>query len=219
MTDMFYYIYRIDLLDGTGRYYIGQRSSTVSPEKDTRYRGSGKILCRFFEKNGGYYKVQEGVHYTKTILEECESYEDLNKAEIRWIGNLYEVDPLCMNLKGGGDGRGWSEESKKKSSLSHIGKYPSKETREKLSKAHTGVPKPKDKEWREKIAATLRGTHQSKETREKRSKSLKGKNVGPKSKYMWKTPSGEEVIGYPHLVARYHLDWVKVRKYIDEAES
>ena len=50
---MYYYTYRIDILDGSGRYYLGQRRSRKKPEDDWRYKGSGRSLKSLYRRHGG----------------------------------------------------------------------------------------------------------------------------------------------------------------------
>ena len=84
---MYHYCYRIDY-DG-GLYYIGKRSSVVSPEIDP-YDGSGSSI--------------KGLVGIKSILSLHESSEEAYDAERSLIGNRWKEDPLCLNEKPGGKG-------------------------------------------------------------------------------------------------------------------
>ena len=94
---MYYYTYRIDILDGSGRYYLGQRRSRKKPEEDWRYKGSGRSLKNLYRRHGGYQRVRDGEFYKKTILGVYSSQEELNKAEKELIGDLFRNDYKCLN--------------------------------------------------------------------------------------------------------------------------
>lgn len=126
---MYYLIYKITLLKGSLKdsYYIGQhRTRTINDG----YAGSGKILQDYYKKYG---KVK-GETYTKEILYTCNSLDELNQAEIDYIGTKYKDDDNCLNLKAGGGGLGISDETREKLRKSHIGKKQSEETKQKISR-------------------------------------------------------------------------------------
>lgn len=93
-----HYIYKIHFLCGfpTGRYYLGKHHGYV----DDTYAGSGEFGRRYYKKYG---KVK-GITYIKEILEINPDVEINRIREIEIIGDLWKTDPLCMNLKPGGDG-------------------------------------------------------------------------------------------------------------------
>lgn len=99
---MIHYIYKIIFLCGTpeGRYYIGKRSTDRYDNwEEDPYGGSGTFCYNYFAKYG---KVL-GKTYLKQCLEETNSFEENIVREEYWIGDLYKLDPLCMNIiKGGG---------------------------------------------------------------------------------------------------------------------
>lgn len=66
---MFHYIYKITFLQGPHKnsYYIGKRTSEVSPETDNRYKGSGNYCKSYYAKYG------TNNTYTKEILEITDS--------------------------------------------------------------------------------------------------------------------------------------------------
>jgi hypothetical protein len=75
----------------TGEWYIGQ-------DKHNRptYLGSGKILVCKVKKYGKH-------NFKKEILEVCNSIEELNKAEEKWIDDTNAVkDSMSYNLRKGG---------------------------------------------------------------------------------------------------------------------
>lgn len=101
---MFGYVYKLSHA-ATGYYYIGCHVSSVV---DHQYRGSGAELKRLYKK---YHRSE----WELSVLEEVETFEQLNAAEIKWIGDLYKTDPLCVNRReGGARSAGHSEETKEK---------------------------------------------------------------------------------------------------------
>lgn len=122
---MIYYIYKITLLKGSleGHYYIGKHKT--DKEKDYYY-GSGTLVKDYYKK----YGKKKGVTFTKEIIEYNASEEINNLREKEIIGDLYKTDPLCLNLKYGGEGGGWE----KGMTAINKGKSPSPETRAILSK-------------------------------------------------------------------------------------
>ena len=133
---MFYYTYKVVLLKGSlaGKYYYGQHRTK---NLEDGYIGSGTRIASYFKK---YPKI-EGVTYVRQILAFYSDEEELNRAEKELIGDSYETDPNCLNLKAGGKQVKLSTESRKKISLSLTGKTWSKERREAASRARKGVPK------------------------------------------------------------------------------
>jgi len=133
---MVHYIYKITCLKGTlkGHYYIGKHSTKNA---DWDYYGSGKIIRDYYKK----YGRKQGQSIIKEILEYNPSFEENLKREMEIIGNLWETDPLCLNLCGGGRGP-WgvkvSEETRQKLRKSHQGKKHTLEQRRKISEGNTG---------------------------------------------------------------------------------
>lgn len=74
-----------------GRWYIGQ-----DRYDNPAYYGSGILLNRAIKKYGK-------INFVKEILEVCESLEDLNKAEEKWIKDSGALEnPQSYNLREGG---------------------------------------------------------------------------------------------------------------------
>lgn len=92
-----HYIYKITLLCGSlkDHYYIGKHTTKNSDG----YTGSGVIILNYFKK----YHRKIGVTYLKEILEYNTSMEDNARREKEILGDLYLIDPLCVNLKEGGE--------------------------------------------------------------------------------------------------------------------
>ena len=89
----FYYIYKTTC-HVTSRFYIGMHASDVI---DDGYLGSGKILKRSIRKHGKE-------KHSRVILHFEESFELLKKREKELVNECLLDDPLCMNIKIGGDG-------------------------------------------------------------------------------------------------------------------
>lgn len=115
-----HYIYKIYFLCGSpsGRYYIGKRTYDGKDILKDKYHGSGKFCKAYFAKYGAIY----GKTYIKEIIEVNISKEINKEREEIIIGDLWKTDPLCMNQKRGGEGKGWEK-----------GHDLSKEAREKIS--------------------------------------------------------------------------------------
>jgi hypothetical protein len=105
----YYYIYKITLLKGRlkNHYYYGQHRTKRLQDK---YIGSGIKIKDYFKK----YKAIEGETYIKEIIKFCNNIEELNKAEYEIIGDKYETDKMCLNLKAGGCQAELSSESRNK---------------------------------------------------------------------------------------------------------
>ena len=92
----FHYIYKITRIDGSGKYYIGMHSTD---DLEDGYFGSGKVLWHSINRHG------KEMH-SKEILEFLPSRHDLKIRERELVNEEIVNDPLCMNLKLGGEG-GW----------------------------------------------------------------------------------------------------------------
>ena len=103
----YYYIYKITLLKGRlkNHYYYGQHTTN---NLDDKYCGSGVKIRYYFKK----HKAVEGETYIKEIIRFCNNIEELNQAEYEIIGDKYETDPMCLNLRAGGCQAELSSESK-----------------------------------------------------------------------------------------------------------
>lgn len=90
----YHYIYKIVRFDG--KYYIGMHSTD---NLDDGYFGSGKRLRHSIKKHGkDKHQIQ--------ILAMYEDRENLRLAESRLVDQECLNDPMCMNLRLGGEG-GW----------------------------------------------------------------------------------------------------------------
>ena len=150
----YYYIYKITFLKGKlkGKYYIGMHIGKNPDLVNDGYFGSGSVCKRYYKK----YPPVVGETITKEILEVCESKEQLAECEKKWIGDLWETDDLCVNMKSGGDG-GWDFCK---------GKPMSKEHRRKISEANKGkILPPVSQETRKKISNSVKGRKRKEETK------------------------------------------------------
>lgn len=168
---MYYTIYKVTLLKGslTGYYYFGQhRTNNINDN----YAGSGKIIRDYY---GKYGKIKNET-YKKEILGLFNSLDELNNAEEKTIGTKYKDDPLCLNLKAGGNAIGVCDDTRKLLSESHKGKHQSEESKLKISKnngmknkevskrvgeKHIGVSHPMSEESRKKQSETMKRKYAS----------------------------------------------------------
>lgn len=114
--------------------YIGQRRyrDNKSATEDG-YLGSGTLLRKAIDEFGKD-------NFTKTVLEECETREELNAAEIRYIAQYNAVySKEFYNLAAGGEGQiDPSPELREKLRIAATGVKDSEETKRKKSEAHKG---------------------------------------------------------------------------------
>ena len=138
---MYGYIYLTEnLIDG--RCYIGQHRES---KFDPRYLGSGKLLTEDIKKLGNK-------NFIVTLIEECETNEQLNEREIYWITRCQAASsPYFYNLAKGGNtlqlGEKYLEELsikmkgntfgfKKGNKPWNTGKHFSEESKAKMRKPH-----------------------------------------------------------------------------------
>ena len=89
---MFYTIYKITNKIN-GKYYIGKHQTK---NLDDGYMGSGKLIKSALEK----YGIE---NFTKEILCECNTMEELNEKEKYWIQILKSSDhTIGYNISAGG---------------------------------------------------------------------------------------------------------------------
>lgn len=117
----------------TGDMYVGQSIDIYGRWKDYMC-----LSCKEQKKLYNSLKKYGSENHKKEIIHYCERAE-LNKAEIHFIYfyNTFNT-PHGMNLTSGGDSFEMSEESKKKMSVSKIGRKLSEETKRKMSASAMG---------------------------------------------------------------------------------
>jgi hypothetical protein len=145
-------IYKITNLVN-GKVYVGKRAYSKEKFLKSYYYGSGKYITLAIKKYGKW-------NFSKEVIEECESLEDMGKREKYWIKELDTMRPNGYNLCIGGNGavgyhhtEEWkyemsklrrgkkhSEEWCRRISESNKGKKRSEEIREKMRKSHLGIP-------------------------------------------------------------------------------
>jgi len=156
-----------------GKIYIGVHKTK---SMDDGYMGSGTIIRHAIEKYGKD-------NFTKTILEEFCSAEEMYAREKEVVNNEFLLRNDTYNLNRGGHGGFDFIHSQGIKSM--LGRHVSEETKEKLRKALTGhsvsdESRKKMSEWqlgKPKPATTLarKGKHLSDEHKKNLSASLKGK--------------------------------------------
>lgn len=156
---MYHYLYKTICLINQ-KYYIGMHSTT---RLDDNYLGSGLIIRRSLKKYGVGQHVKE-------ILLFCSSRRELCCKERDIVNETLLQDPLCMNLKIGGEGGGQkgikrSEEFKIKMS----------QARRMLISQGWSMPKKSIDQMR----AKLRGRKHTSETKSKMSSMRQGKKMKP----------------------------------------
>lgn len=192
-TRKYNFIYKITCLlkesSMYNHYYIGQHSTN---NLDDGYLGSGIKIGRYIQKYGAI----EGVTYKKEILAYCETSEELNELEYKLIGDLWENDPLCLNMKAGGNYPGYSKETRENQSKSIISTFnkikeedPEKwnNWHKKINESNKGKPssfkgKHHKEESRKKISESHKGKHLTEECKRKMSLSTKGRKMSDEQK-------------------------------------
>ena len=215
----YYYIYKITFLKGRlkGKYYIGKHIGNKSNMINDGYFGSGHMTYNYYKK----YPPVVGETITKEILEVCESKEQLAECEKKWIGDLWETDDLCVNMKSGGEGGSGfrSKKTIRKISKSNIGKKRSEETKKKISEAHKGKKrKPFSEERKHKLSLIHKGKKMSDVARIHMSEAHKGKKLSEEHRrkigissigntaskgYRWINNSIEQKCIKPELLEQY----------------
>ena len=93
-----------------GKKYLGQRKyHRNNPKSDERYLGSGTLLMRAVKKYGRN-------NFSRVILEECSSKEELDNAEIKWIEHydaIFSKEFYNIGV-GGSGGDNWTSQSQYK---------------------------------------------------------------------------------------------------------
>lgn len=115
---MNYYIYRITNLVN-GKIYIGRRQTNKEPVTDS-YMGSGTALHKAFEKYGLH-------NFKKDVVHICSTFEELCKTEAEIVNDEFIHRKDTYNLVEGGafggqTGKSASEDTRKKRSMTMIGR-------------------------------------------------------------------------------------------------
>lgn len=150
------------------RYYIGVRSSVSLNET---YMGSGHAIRHAIKK----YGIE---HFEKEILSIFATRKEASDDEKRRVNNLFDSDPLCYNLRGGGENyEALSKESKQKISSALKGR--TKENNYAVAKmAHTKTGRTKhDNESVRKMSETKTGrTKETSDTVRRQGETLRNRS-------------------------------------------
>ena len=151
-----------------GKQYVGQTTKTLK-ERLTRHRSGDLYVDRALNAHGWKNVKVE-------ILEECETYDELNRLEQEWIDVLETCRPSGYNLTEGGlggPGHKLSEEAKRRISEKKTGHKHSEAARKKMSAAVTESMKNPD--LRRRLSEANKGNKHTDKTRKKMSKTRQGK--------------------------------------------
>ncbi len=151
-----------------GKQYVGQTTKTLG-ERLTQHRSGDLLVDRALNAHGWENVKVE-------ILEECETYDELNRLEQEWIDVLETKSPNGYNLTDGGmggPGHKLSKEAKQRISRKNKGRKHSEATLKKISKAVTKAMQ--DPELRQRLSEANQGKKHTDESRQKMSKTRQGK--------------------------------------------
>lgn len=156
-----------------GKVYVGQTHFPDRREHEHFHRSSDcPALYAAMAKHG--YENFEFV-----LLEKCDSQEKADDRERYWIDCLGSLVPHGYNLQEGGFGGKHSKETKQRLSIAHTGKKHSTAHKRANSMAHKGdkhhfYGKTTPEETRRKISVSLKGRKLSDEHRNKISNAMRG---------------------------------------------
>lgn len=127
----------------TGKAYVGQT------RRKLEVRFLGHQTCARDPKKRSIQLISRAIHchgwdaFDTSVLQECESLEELNLAEQQWIAELNTLSPAGYNLTtGGGCKAAFSLESIAKLSRSKMGNDIGVEGRARISEHHKANPDP-----------------------------------------------------------------------------
>lgn len=167
---MYYIIYKTTNVL-TGEFYIGKH---CTENLNDGYIGTGMTILKKIKQFGRQ-------HFYRNILEFCNSYDELNEAEKRWLTEEVMNNPLCYNNQTGGDnGFIQSVDTKEKISNSNQGKIVSDETRKKQSESLKGRIVSDETKGKLRLAWLYKSDKERQKHREAISRALKGKTSNRK---------------------------------------
>jgi len=204
-----------------GRVYVGKDT------KDrTKYLGSGVYITNAIKKHGKE-------NFEKEVIDVAESMQELNKKEKYWIKFYNCKFPNGYNLTGGGDGVSgyiWTEDDKKKNSISHkicmnkpevkektrvssTGRFHNEKTRKKISeKTKEGMHRPEI--WDKYLQAV-----KSLDRKIKIRNSSTGRTHSEKAKEkIRRAKTGESNPSKREDVRKKNRDWHKERTFSEETK-
>ena len=165
----FHYIYKITRTDG--KYYIGMHSTD---DLEDGYFGSGQLLWKSIKKHGKEKHVKE-------ILEFLPSRKELKERERALVNEEIVNDPLCMNLKLGGEG-GWDHITTSPFSDAVVQQEMSKRGNEKLKQL-----------WQDPAWSAERKLSMSKAALNRKSPGFSGKHHSEETKQKMRKPRNQGV--------------------------
>lgn len=205
-----------------GKVYIGQTTRTLKKRCDQhRHRKNTSTAIGLAIKKYGWGAFEV------SILETCNSIEELNKAEQEWIKYFKATDKQYgYNLLSGGLNRDVSKETRIKMSKAHKGKIITEEHRLNLSKATKG--KKKSEQARKNIGDAIRkrvsssnyvapntGKKHSPETIQKMKEARKNYKISEKTKEKIRQTAKQKIKDNPELAKMLTLR-LKTAKYTEE---
>jgi len=175
--------------DNLGRGYIGVRSCACAPELDTKYFGSfkdktfqptSKVIIKTFPTRSdavraeiqmhNLFNVGVEPHFANRAKQRSDKF-DTSGVELSEEHRRKQSEAM-RGEQHPNFGKQLTEETRQKMSKAHTGKIVSEETRQKMSKAHTG--KIVSEKTRKKQSEVRRGERRTEETKLRISESLKG---------------------------------------------
>lgn len=123
-------------------FYVGQ-SNDIKKRWNSHKSKLNRNVHDNYIMQQVYNKKTEEDPFRYKIICECEE-KDLDKLEILVRKKLNTKYPqkICMNIANCGGRVTWTDEMKRKASISHKGKKISKEVRDKISKSQRGQNRP-----------------------------------------------------------------------------
>lgn len=150
------------LCSKTGLRYVGQTVQSL----EARWRGHIKAAEKGLEWKLPQAIREHGIdNFEKRVICECQTQNELNDAERKWIDELNTVWPNGYNMRNGAQYT--HENTRHLMSLAKKGVPLSDEHKRRIGEGHRGKP------------SGMRGKHHSKESKRKTSEALKGRPKGP----------------------------------------
>jgi group I intron endonuclease len=110
-----------------GKRYVGQSEISLEDRWEKHVAVSRSVRSNAYKRMPIVRAIAKhgAENFNKKVIEECDTYEAMDAAEIRWIAELDTTDPkVGYNVSKGGDapmrGRKHSEASKRQMSVSHL---------------------------------------------------------------------------------------------------
>lgn len=191
-----HYFYKITNLIN-GKFYFGIRTTSLCPENDFTYMGSGKLIKAAIEKYGKENFTKEIIANYPTRQLVCEHERSVVTIELI-------DDPMCYNLRTGGEGgQGWhhTDDAKERIRNGRLGLKHTEESKRLMSENSKGVcfgenhgmfGKKRSEENIQKWRESYKNHIVSEETRQKRSQSRKGRKHSVETRERMKTTSSSK---------------------------